>query len=350
MSTLLMMGSRKGSRTMESMWKPHIPDTVEWSEAYSSDIVYQDRKIVFLGELDELGFCESIHHQLLNLWKSGGRQALKGSQGMVLVCSSSDLYTKRAAQSIVFWANQMGCRFPGHPLVESLWDLSNFKTWQKTSTLSLEEIRNEQCQKLFSRLIAYEPPKILKPKILAIHASSNATSNTLMLWQGIERNLPEDWVETKHIENGSIVDCKGCDFITCIHYAQQKSCFYGGGIIMSDLIPAIEAANIIVFISPNYNDALSAMHTALINRLTALYRRMPLYDKRFYGIIVSGNSGSDSLACQLISALNLNKGMDLPPHFALMKNANDPGSILQNPDYDLYTSEFAHSIRNEVGI
>lgn len=349
MKSLLMMGRRKGSAAMEAMWKPQIPEKVEWSETYDLQTAYQNRKIVFLGDLDELGNPENVHHQLLSLWKAGGCQALKGSRGIVLVSSTSDLYTKRAAQSIVFWANRMGCRFPGHALVESLSDLSNFKTWQKTSPLTLEEIRSEQCQKLFDRFIHYEPPKIITPKILALHASSNKTSNTLMLWQGIERNLPAGWVNTMHIENGSVVDCKGCDFVTCNHYAKQKSCFYGG-IIVSDLIPAIEAANVIVFISPNYNDALSAMHTALINRLTALYRRMPLYDKRFYGVIVSGNSGSDSLACQMISALNFNKGLDLPPHFAMMKNANDPGSILQDEDFDLYTSEFAASIKKDVKI
>ncbi len=347
MKPLLMMGNPRGSAVMTAMWTPHIPASVEWSETYDPAIVYQNRKIVFLGDLDELGVCETIHHQLLNLWKSGGKHALQGSQGIILVSSCGELYTKRAAQSIVFWANLMGCRFPGHALVESLWDLSNFRTWQKTLPLSLAEIRSQQCQRLFDRFLSYDPPKITTPKILALHASSNKTSNTLMLWQGIERNLPAGWVETTHIENGSVVDCKGCDFVTCNHYAQQKSCFYGG-IVISDLIPAIEAANVIVFISPNYNDALSAMHTALINRLTALYRRMPLYDKRFYGIIVSGNSGSDSLACQMIGALNFNKGLDLPPHFAMMKTANDPGSILQHSDFDLYTSEFAASIRNEV--
>lgn len=343
----LMIGSPMGSHAMEAMWGPHIPEGVEWSEVYSPDTDYCNRKLVFLADLDELGFCEGIHQQLLSLWRAGGPQALAGSQGIILVCSPNDLYTKRMAQTVVFWANRMGCRFQGHPMVESLWDLSNFKTWQKTASLSLEEIRSEQCKRLIHRFLAYKPPKIKEPKILALHASSNRTSNTLMLWQGIERHLPEGWVRTMHIENGSVVDCKGCDFVTCGHYAEQKSCFYGG-VVISDLIPAIEASDIIVFISPNYNDSLSAMHIALINRLTALYRRMPLYEKRFYGIIVSGNSGSDSLACQMIGALNLNKGLDLPPHFAMMKNANDPGSILKDPDFDRYTAEFAAAIRSEV--
>ncbi len=347
MKPFLVIGSRKGSAAMEAMWRPHLPEAAEWSEVYSPETDYENRSIVFLADLDPLGFCMTIHSQLLSLWQAGGKQALNGSRGIVLISSDSDLFTKRAAQTIVFLANSMGCRFPGHCLVESLGDLSNFKTWQKTTPLSLEEIRSEQCHRLFTRFKAYKPPVIAEPRILALHAGTNHTSNTLMLWQGIERHLPESWTQTLSIENGSVVDCKGCDFVTCTHYAEHKSCFYGG-IVISELIPAIEAADVIVLISPNYNDALSAMHTALINRLTALYRRLPLYDKRFYGIIVSGNSGSDSLACQMISALNFNKGMDLPPYFALMKNANDPGSILQNGEFDRYTANFAASMLAEL--
>jgi multimeric flavodoxin WrbA len=309
--------------------------------------VYTDRKIVFLADLDPLGHCDALHTQLLMLWQQHGELGLQGSEGLVLIHSSGNLSTKRAAQGVLFWANRMGCRFPGHAMVESLGDLSNFLTWQKTIPLSLEEIRDQQCRKQMARFMAYERPRVSDPRILVLHASSNRTSNTLMLWDGVARHLPEGWVNTMHFENGSVVDCKGCDFKTCIHYAQQKSCFYGG-IIISDLIPAIEAANVIVFITPNYNDALPAMHTALINRLTALYRRMPLYDKRFYSIIVSGNSGSDSVACQMIGALNLNKGLDLPPRFALMKTANDPGSILKDPEFDRYTAEFAASMKAEL--
>lgn len=347
MKPYLVMGSRKGSAAMEAMWGPHLPETAQWSEAYDPQTEYRNRSIVFLADLDALGFCAALHSQLLSLWEAGGKEALKGSQGVVLVSSDSDLFTKRAAQTLIFLANSMGCRFPGHCVVESVGNLSNFRTWQKTCDLSLEEIRNEQCEKLFKRFSGYTPPKVAQPGILALHAGTNRVSNTLTLWHGIEKHLPAGWTKTLSIENGSVVDCKGCDFVTCVHYAERKSCFYGGSVI-NELIPAIEAAHVIVMISPNYNDSLTAMHTALINRLTALYRRMPLYDKRFYGIIVSGNSGSDSLACQMIGALNINKGLDLPPHFALMKTANDPGSILNDEGFDSYTAEFAASMVKEL--
>ena len=57
----------------------------------------------------------------------------------------------------------------------------------------------------------------------------------------------------------------------------------------------------------NYNDALSANLTACVNRLTALFRQTRFYDKRLFGLVVSGYSGGDLLARQLISALNMNK-------------------------------------------
>lgn len=347
MKQLLMMGSAHGSKALQSMWMPFAPSDAQWSERYDSTICYRNRKIVFLVDLDELGFCQCIHGQLLALWQRHGDSAMQDSEGMIVLSSPSDLYSKRAAQNIAFWANRMGCRFMGHSLVESLYDLSNFKTWQKTVHLSLEEIRADQCGRLFERFFHYRQPVAHNPKILALHASSQETSNTLMLWRGIERFLSDLLVDTLHIENGSVVDCKGCDFVTCSHFARQKSCFYGGT-VTRDVLPTIERADIVVIISPNYNDALSAMHTALINRLTALYRRFPLYEKRFYGVIVSGNSGSDSVACQMLGALNFNKGMDMPPGFSIMRTANDPGSILKDKDFDCYTKAFAERIIREA--
>ncbi|WDC84159.1 NAD(P)H-dependent oxidoreductase [Caloramator sp. mosi_1] len=92
-------------------------------------------------------------------------------------------------------------------------------------------------------------------------------------------------------------------------------------------LPAIEEADAVVFICPNYNDAVSANLSAVINRITALYRRNPFYDKMLFSVIVSGNSGGDSVAKQLIGALNINKGFILPPYFAIMEIANDMGEI-----------------------
>ena len=75
------------------------------------------------------------------------------------------------------------------------------------------------------------------------------------------------------------------------------------------------------------NDALGAGLTAMINRLTSLFRKKPFYDKQLFALIVSGYSGSDLVARQLIDALSMNKGFTLPGNFALTATANLPGSI-----------------------
>ena len=47
--------------------------------------------------------------------------------------------------------------------------------------------------------------------------------------------------------------------------------------------------------------------------------------------MVSGYSGGDLLARQLISALNMNKSFFLPPHFCLLETANERGSLIRLP-------------------
>ena len=110
-------------------------------------------------------------------------------------------------------------------------------------------------------------------------------------------------------------------------------------------IPIIEAADILVWICPNYNDSISSNLVAVINRLTTLYRKMSFHNKRIYSIVVSGNSGSDSIAKQLIDGLNINKGFYLPPYFSLMETANDAGSILKVENIEEKAKLFAENIK-----
>ena len=83
---------------------------------------------------------------------------------------------------------------------------------------------------------------------------------------------------------------------------------------------------------------------AVINRLTTLYRQISFNNKMIFAIIVSGNSGSDSIAKQLIDALNINKGFILPPYFSLIETANDAGSILKVAKIREKASSFAENI------
>ena len=148
------------------------------------------------------------------------------------------------------------------------------------------------------------------------------------------------------IEAGEVMDCKGCLFELCLHYGERNACFYGGQMV-KEVIPAIEESDVIIWLAPNYNDTLAANLTAVINRLTVLYRKIKFYDKKIFGIIVSGNSGSDSVAKQLIGALNINKGFFLPPNFSIHETANDPNAIYEVENIRSDAQAFsAHILRN----
>ena len=43
----------------------------------------------------------------------------------------------------------------------------------------------------------------------------------------------------------------------CLHFGEQGGCFYGG-VMQDEVYPAVRAADALVLLCPNYNDALSA--------------------------------------------------------------------------------------------
>jgi multimeric flavodoxin WrbA len=118
--------------------------------------------------------------------------------------------------------------------------------------------------------------------------------------------------------------------------------------MVEKILPAIEKADAVIWLCPNYNDAISANLAAVINRMTALYRKTPFYKKTLFSIVVSGNSGSDSVAKQLIGALCINKGFNLPPYFSLMSTANNPGAISQIPNIETAAKDFAENMLREI--
>lgn len=103
-----------------------------------------------------------------------------------------------------------------------------------------------------------------------------------------------------------------------------------------------------VLICPNYNDSVSANMMAFFNRLTALFRKdsETFAGKRVYGIIVSGYSGGDLVAEQILGAMNCNKNFILPPRFSLTETANDPQQILSCPGIEERAKIFAAQIMN----
>ena len=306
----------------------------------------KNKKIVFAVELDECGLNISLFTMLLRL-KERGDDALSGSNAVIIIQSPSELFTKSAAQKIIFIANQIGCRFPGHPVVEATYNLNNFLTWKKIYNRPLPEIYKKQSKELVRKLVEENITLINNPKILALHSSLFKTSNTLMLWRMVKECFKVDDIKEFHVENGTVVDCRGCSYKTCIHYSEEKGCFYGG-IMVKEIFPAIEDADCIIWLCPNYNDAIPAKLMAVINRMTVLYKRVKFCDKTLFSIIVSGNSGSDCVAEQLLGALNINKGFRLPPYFVLTATANDPGAVKEVRGIQRKTRKFAKNIMCEI--
>ena len=304
------------------------------------------KRIVICVEISLAGYCIPIY-EIVEKLQHRGCDSLKDSSAILLVHSSNELYTKSTAASLIFLLNQLGCRFPGHPVVEATGSLLNFSTWQKTKNKSLEDICLELCSTCGERFEAYSPAIIKNPRILALHSSYSETSNTLALWHMLKGNLNNCRIKEAHLENGKILDCTGCSFKTCTYYSINNSCFYGG-VMVEEILPEIEKADAVIWLCPNYNDAISANLAAVINRMTALYRKTPFYKKTLFSIIVSGSSGSDSVAKQLIGALCVNKGFNLPPHFSLMATANDPGAVAQIPDIQISIKGFAENMLREI--
>ncbi|MFQ7011085.1 MAG: hypothetical protein ACLRTA_00640 [Clostridia bacterium] len=90
------------------------------------------------------------------------------------------------------------------------------------------------------------------------------------------------------------------------------------------------------------------MCVIILARMTALFTTHRFYDKALFGVIVSGYSGGDIVAEQLISGLNMNKTFALPGKFAILETANSPGEILQIPGIEEKAAAFADQIRNQL--
>ena len=303
-------------------------------------------KLLFPIELDNFG----MDFEMLTLIKKNrekDNKVFNGTSGILIVNSSTEFYTKRFSQYFIFLLNSFGCRFIGHPLVEATVSLINFKTWQKTLNLSLKDICLLQCEKLGKRFYDYNPVKVSNPNILVLYSKLHKKSNTYDFYSLISKKLNDCHIDEINIENGKINDCRGCSYKACLHFGEISSCFYGG-IMIDSVLPKIEKADAVIWLCPNYNDSITANLAALINRLTVLYNKMPFYSKSLFSVIVSGNSGSDSIANQLIGSLNINKGFSLPPSAFAMATANDPMSIYDYPDIYNIADKFAENIINEI--
>lgn len=278
---------------------------------------------------------------------------LEGSAACVWVDGTTELYTKALCRDLIFAMNSCGCLFPGRPAVEATGSLQNFAVRARNSGKRPEEEYRASVCELAERLQEVCLPSERadrsvhnpeKKKLLCIHASEYRTSNTLSLWTMVKQNLEASMeISEISLRNGEIKDCGGCPFKMCMHFSSKNSCYYGGP-IPEKVYPALEECDALMILCPNYNDAVSANISAFINRLTAMYRRRPFYEKKLYAIVVSGYSGSDIVAGQLIDSLAMNKAFCLPPYFAMMETANDPGSIVKVPGIESKARIFAKRI------
>lgn len=316
-------------------------------EDFTTSLNLKNKKLLFAAEINKSLYDISMINFLSNLIEHDDL-ALENSIGSMIISSPCELGTKNFGQDILFLCNNMGCQFIGHPLVEATDKLNNLLKWKEVLNLPLEQVLLNRCATLGERLFYFENHKIQTPKILVLYSTPHKYSNTLALWHMVKNNLPCDCnIREICIENGKVQDCKGCSYNACVHFGKRKSCFYGG-VMVEDVLPAIEESNIIIWLCPNYNDAIAANLTAVINRLTVLYNRIIFHDKSIFGIVVSGNSGSDSVGKQLIGALNLNKGFQLPPNSILTATANDPKSILNYENVKILSKNFSDNITSLI--
>lgn len=322
--------------------------------AAASEGKLKNNRIIFAADLDESGINIEAFEviRFLNL----NPTALEGSLGGVIIDGRSELFTKDLGRRLVFAADMAGCAFPGKPLVEATGSLANFAVSAKLWQISREQAYAKSCRLLIEKVASFEAPHrqtafevdnhgaLRKPEILAIHAGNKATSNSFSLWREAAGHLEgKAEIEEISIRNGQVLDCRGCKYEDCLHFGEQEGCFYGG-VMVEKVYPAIIKSDVLVLICPNYNDSVSANIMAFINRLTALFRTNDFSRKRIYAIVVSGYSGGDIVAQQIIGAVNMNKNFILPPRFAMLETANDPGTALELPGIKERVKAFAEGI------
>lgn len=348
------------------VYNPQIdPTWLEWNKnaINAADVaaIYKDTiemekmddvtglKLLLLCDLNEIGRDTAID-ALVTKWKRSDLR-LTGVYIGIISRSMNDWHTKTYARGILLLLNDLGATIIGKSLVEILPMFENFTAWQKNDKASLEVIASSRVSNLAVRLATSQIIKIAKPKILVLHSSNSKTSNTLALWKLVAEDLMTHdccgTIKEIYIERGSITDCIGCPFEVCVAEAKQLSCVVGGQFV-EEIMPAMDEADVLVWLCPNYNDTIGADLIAVINRMSGYFRTRELSAKVVYGVIVSGNSGTDAVANQLIGSLNLNKGFSLPPNFCLTEIANNPMSVLEKANIREKAKGFSAKIMAEI--
>lgn len=304
------------------------------------------KRILFAVSVSENGMEETLCRLLLQL--RSGKNAMQGACAAMLVDGAGELDTKQLARMLMLAANGAGCWWMGKPLLEATGSLANLKIRAKRLGLDCMAAYYALAAELVHRLQNFSPNPLPAPKLLMLHASNQATSNTLALGRAVCDRLSGVAVREISLRNGTLHDCKGCSYKICAHFAEQGSCFYGGAMV-DNVYPAIVESDALLLLCPNYNDAAGANIMAMVNRLTSLTVNDLLSGKRLFTIVVSGYSGSDLVAEQVLGALCLNKSFTLPPHCCMLETANDPGTAMHLPGMEQRLARFAQVIREGLG-
>lgn len=303
-------------------------------------------RLLFCLPLGKYGINTAYVRLLARLRSEPG--LLENCTSALIVDGDTELYTKSAAAELALALNQAGSALIGRPLVEATGSLANFRVQARLAGTDTACAYRIAARELINRLCGFSFARRSEPELLVLHASNYRTSNTLQLWEEVRKRLDGHCGITEiGLRNGTVSDCSGCPFTACLHFGESGRCFYGG-LMQEEVWPAVLCSDAVILLCPNYNDALSANLTAFINRLTGLFRQTRFYDKALFAVIVSGYSGSDIVARQIIAAMNMNKSFYLPPRFALMEMANDPGEALSLPGIQERLDSFAERIRNTL--
>lgn len=307
--------------------------------AATEDGSLRNARMLLAISLDAYGCCPALDEMIRIIRRHDG--AYEGSWAGILVDAQTESYSKSAARSLAYDLNASGCGLIGNPLVEGTLSLRNLEITAERHGTTLMEAYLVKARDLVQRLVVFGPPVWERPRILCLHASNVPTSNTLWLWGRIRAHLSEN-VEIREVSlrEGGIPDCAGCSYDTCMYYSAQAGCYYGGQIV-EDVYPALEWCNAVVVLAPNYNDALGANLSAALNRMTALYRRRPFHDRYVWGVVVSGYSGGDLVASQILDGFNMNKAFILPPRFAMLQTAYRRGSMQKVPGIEDQAAAYA---------
>ena len=302
----------------------------------------ENQRLILALPLGDTGVNMEYMRMLARLRREPG--LLTRCIGGLIVDGAGELYTKSAAAEGALAMNMAGCALVGRPLVEGTGSLANFAVQAQNLGAGLMDAYRRAAAELTRQVEEFVFPKQEKPEILVLHASSHHTSNTMDLWSQARKGL-EGRCSIREIglRNGTLSDCSGCPYTMCLHFGERGGCFYGG-VMQDEVYPAVRSADALVLLCPNYNDALSANLTAFINRLTALFRQTRFYDKAVFAIVVSGYSGGDMVARQLIAAMNMNKSFYLPQNFALIETANHPGQAMALPGIQGRLDRFSQNI------